>query len=189
MYFPFVTLSTDDSPKLLQQLKSRCKRTIDWNKFQSNIITQAQNQYLNYLTDPSFQGVNSVFVLLLENDAQQTMHASNFLLTVEIKDYNVMVDEINQPVKMKMRRYKHIQKIATGQEDYYTNGLFLFQKILKTIAIDSSKQQALDVDLKAIQKISFTRNLEGAENTTIFFMIEEVKETISDFSHRTLRVL
>ena len=148
-----------------------------------------QNQYLNCLSDPGFQGVNSVFVLLLENNAQQTIHTSNFLLAVEIKDCNVMVDEINQPVKMKMRRYKHIQKIATGQEDYYTNGLFLFQKILKTIAIDSSKQQALDVDLKAMQQISFTRNLEGAENTTIFFMIEEVKETISDFSHRTLRVL
>ena len=148
-----------------------------------------QNQYLNCLSDPSFQGVNSVFVLLLENNAQQTIHTSNFLLAVEIKDCNVMVDEINQPVKMKMRRYKHIQKIATGQEDYYTNGLFLFPKILKTIAIDSSKQQALDVDLKAMQQISFTRNLERAKNATIFFMIEEVEETISDFSQRTLRVL
>ena len=148
-----------------------------------------QNQYLNCLSDPGFQGVNSFFVLLLENNAQQTIHTSNFLLAVEIKDCNVMADEINQPVKMKMRRYKHIQKIATGQEDYYTNGLFLFPKILKTIAIDSSKQQALDVDLKAMQQISFTRNLERAKNATIFFMIEEVEETISDFSQRTLRVL
>ena len=58
-------------------------------------------------------------------------------------------------------------------------------------AIDLSKQQALDADPKAIQQINFTRNLgnEWNEDTTMFFIIEETKETILDFSQGTMRVL
>ena len=57
------------------------------------------------------------------------------------------------------------------------------------IAIDLSKQQALDADLKAIQQINFTGNLAQDGNTTIFFITEEAKETILDFSEGTVRVL
>ena len=57
-YAPIVTLSTQDNAKLLQQLKSGFKRTINWNKYQSKVSMQAPNPYLNYLIDPSFQGVN-----------------------------------------------------------------------------------------------------------------------------------
>ena len=52
----------------------------------------------------------------------------------------------------------------------------------KTIAIDLSKQQALDADPRAIQQINFTANLDRAGNTTMFFIIEEAKETVLDFS-------
>ena len=58
LYVPVVTISTQDNAKLLQQLKSGCRRTINWNKYQSNIKMYAQNRYLNHLVDPSFQGVN-----------------------------------------------------------------------------------------------------------------------------------
>ena len=57
------------------------------------------------------------------------------------------------------------------------------------IAIDLSKQQALDADPAAIQQISFIGNLDFAVNTTIFFILEEAKETILDFSQGTVRVL
>ena len=57
------------------------------------------------------------------------------------------------------------------------------------IAIDLSKQQALDSDLKAIQQINFTGNIDRTGNTTIFFFVEEAKETILDFSKETVRVL
>ena len=50
-----------------------------------------QNRYSNYLIDASFQEVNSLFVLLFENDEIRTRHTRYFLLTVEIKDYNVMI--------------------------------------------------------------------------------------------------
>ena len=60
-------------------------------------------------------------------------------------------------------------------------------------AIDLSKQKALDDDSEAIQKINFTRNLNKGqnvnENTARFFIIEESKDTILDFSHRTVKVL
>ena len=57
------------------------------------------------------------------------------------------------------------------------------------IAIDLSKQQALDADPRAIQEINFTANLDKEGNTTMFFIIEEVKETVLDFSQGTVKVL
>ena len=57
------------------------------------------------------------------------------------------------------------------------------------IAIDLSKQQALDADPTAVQQIKFTANLERAGNTTIFFNIEKAKETVLDFSQRTVKIL
>ena len=68
LYVPVVTLSTKDNEKLLQQLKSGFKKTISWNKYESSIKTFGQNRYLNYLTNPSFQGVNRLFVLAFENE-------------------------------------------------------------------------------------------------------------------------
>ena len=53
-----MVLSTQDNAKLLQQLKSGFKRTINWNKYQTKVSRKGQNQYLEFLIDPSFQGVN-----------------------------------------------------------------------------------------------------------------------------------
>ena len=72
LYVPVVTLSTKDNEKLLQQLKSGFKKTISWNKYESSIKTFAQNRYLNYLINPSFQGVNRLFVLSFENENDRT---------------------------------------------------------------------------------------------------------------------
>ena len=57
------------------------------------------------------------------------------------------------------------------------------------IAVDLSKQQALDADPRAIQQINFTANLDRAGNTRIYFIPEEAKETILDFSQGTVKVL
>ena len=92
LYVPVVTLSTHDNAKLLQQLKSGFKRTINWNKYQSKVRVQEQNRYLDYLIDPSFQGANRVFVLSFENNAVRASYKTYYLLQVEIKNYNVMID-------------------------------------------------------------------------------------------------
>ena len=86
LYVPVVTLSTQDSAKLLQQLKSGFKRIINWNKYESSVKTFAQNRYLNYLINPSFQGVNRLFVLSFENEDQRKSHSSYYLAKVEIKE-------------------------------------------------------------------------------------------------------
>ena len=91
LYVPVVILSTQDNEKLLQQLKSGFKRTINWNKYESNIKTHAQNRYLNHLINPRFQGVNRLFVLSFENENGRTSHSAYYLPKVEIKDYNVML--------------------------------------------------------------------------------------------------
>ena len=64
-----------------------------------------------------------------------------------------------------------------------------FNKNYKMIAINLSKQQALDADPRAIQQINFTANLERAEGATMFFIIEQAKETVFEFSQGTVKVL
>ena len=86
LYVPVVTFSTKDNEKLLQQLKSDFKKTISWNKYESSIKTFAQNRYLNYLTNPSFQGVNKLSVFALENENDKTSHSTYYLPKVELKD-------------------------------------------------------------------------------------------------------
>ena len=86
LYLPVVSLSTEDNAKLLEQLKSGLKRTVNWNEYQSKVTSQAQNQYLGYLIDPVFQGVNRLFALSCHNIAQRTSYKRYFHPTVEIKD-------------------------------------------------------------------------------------------------------
>ena len=128
LYVPVVTLSTQDNTKLLQQLKSGFKRTINWNKYESNIKTFAQNRYLNHLINASFQGVNRLFVLSFENENGRTSHSTCHLPKVEIKDYNVMIHGKNifdQPMNSMTKTYKNVRKIATGQGDDYMTGCLL----------------------------------------------------------------
>ena len=57
------------------------------------------------------------------------------------------------------------------------------------IAVDLSKQQAIDADPRAIQQLNFTANLDRARNKKVYFILEEAKETILDFSQGTVKVL
>ena len=66
---------------------------------------------------------------------------------------------------------------------------YLFQKYYKIIAIDLSKQLVLDADPKIIQQINFTENLNRAGNTRLYFILEEAKETVFEFSQGTVKVL
>ena len=96
-----MTLLTRDNFKLLQQLKSGFKKTVDWNKYLSKPELLAQNSNLNRLVEPSFQRVNRLFVLAFENDTQRTSHSRYYLPNVEIKDYNVLINGENifdQPI-------------------------------------------------------------------------------------------
>ena len=98
---------------------------INWNKCESSAKTYARNRYLNHLINPSFQGVNRLFVLSFENEDQRQSHSIYYLPKVEIKDYKVMIDDKNffyQPINSMTKTYENIRKIATGQGDDYTTG-------------------------------------------------------------------
>ena len=81
LYVPVVTLSTQEN-KFLQQLKSGFKRVINWNKYLSKPELLAQNPNLNHLVEPSFLGVNRLFVLAFENDDDRTSDDQYYLPTV-----------------------------------------------------------------------------------------------------------
>ena len=136
------------------------------------------------MIDPSFQGVNRLFVLSLQNNDDWTGHARYFIRTAEMKDYNVMIggqNSFDQPVKLDLRTYADIWKIATGQGDDYKNHCLLdylyFKEHYKMIAINLSKQPAFDPDPKVIKQINltghifFTRNRESIVNLFCFSII------------------
>ena len=91
-YAPVVTLSTQDNIKLLKQLESGFKRTINWNKYLSKITNQAQNRYLGFLINARFQGINRLFVLSFKDENCQESNRQYYIPTVEIKKYNFMID-------------------------------------------------------------------------------------------------
>ena len=140
------------------------------------------------MVEPSFQGVNRLFVLAFKNDTQRTSHSGYYLQNVEIKNYNMINGEnfFDQPIKDNKVAYDNIRKICIGSGNDYTTGSLLdypyFKDSYQMAVVDLSKQQALDADPRAIQQINLTANLDRAGNTRIYFILEEPKETIVNFS-------
>ena len=99
LFVPALTLSTPENTKLLQQLKSSFKRTINWNKFQSDPKIYTQNRHLNHLVDLIFLGVNRLFVLSFENENNRTSYSNYYLPKVTVKHCNVKILEKLQLVK------------------------------------------------------------------------------------------
>ena len=85
LYVPVVTLSIQDNAKLLEQLNSGFKRRINSHEYQWKISTERRNQNLDYLIDPSFRGINGLFVLSFEYEAQRTSYKRHYLPTEETK--------------------------------------------------------------------------------------------------------
>ena len=196
VYVPVVTLWTQDNAKLLPQLKFGFKRTISLNKYLPKPELLARNANLNHLIEPCFQGLNKLFVLAFEDDAQKISNKRYYIPNVEIKYYNVMIDgkaSFYQPVQNDKVRYENIRKVATGRRDDYATGCLLdyiyFKNYYKMIAVSLSKQQVLDANPKTIKQINFATNLDRAGNTRPYFIIEEAKETVFELSQGTVKVL
>ena len=144
LYVPVVNLSTQDNSKLLPQLKNGLKRTITWNRYLIKPELLAENANLNYLVEPSFQGINRPFVLPFENDDHRISNKRYYIPNVEIRDYNAMIDGKNffdQPIRNDKVTYENIRKIPIGQGDDYTTGClldYIYFKKYKMIATDLS---------------------------------------------------
>ena len=182
LYVPVVTLSKESDVKLLEQLKSRFKRTIKWNKYRSQMTIQPKNNNLNYLIDPTFTNVNRLFALSFSrnnNTDNRDSFSDYYVPNVEIKDFNVLIDGksfFDLPVKNEEEAYEKIIDMSNNND--YTTGNLLdfayFKENYKLIAIDLSKQ----TKLKDPQQINFIGKLDKANRATMFFIIEKSKETI-----------
>ena len=148
----------------------------------SQMSNQNKNNNLNYLIDPTFSNVNRLFVLSFENEDDRTSYYKYYVPSVEIKDYNVLIDGnavFEFPIKNIEEKYEKVIQI-TDHNGYYTRGNLLdykyFKEHYKLIAIDLSKQIELEnKDIK--QQINFIGNLERDNGTVIFFIIEKSEET------------
>ena len=84
LYVSVLVLSIQDKANLSQELKSGFKRAINWNKYQSKVSSKGQNQYLDFLIDSVFQGVNRLFVLSFQNDDYRKVYIEYYLPKVKI---------------------------------------------------------------------------------------------------------
>ena len=192
LYIPVVTLSKDYEIKLLTNLKSGFKREIIWNKYRSQMTTEAANNNLNILVDPTFTNVNKLFVLAYQNADDGQSFSEFYLPIAMVKDYNVTIDKLaffDLPIKTEEEAYEKIIDISRNNE--YTTGNLLdydyFKKYYKLIAIDLSKQQALQENEDLIQQINFIGRLTEADN--VFIIIEKKENTILRFLQILANVL
>ena len=192
LYVPAVTLSKDDEIKLLTNLKSGFKSEIIWNKYRSQMTTEAVNNNLNILIDPTFTNVNRLFVLVYQNADDRQSFSQFYLPNVMVKDYNVIIDKLaffDLPIKTEEEAYEKIIYISRNNE--YTTGNLLdydyFKKYYKLIAIDLSKPQVLQENEDLIQQINFIGKLEEAAN--VFIIIEKKENTILEFSQNLANVI
>ena len=177
LYIPVVTLSKDDEIKLLTNLKSGFTREIEWNKYKLQMSTEAINNNLNILIDPTFTKFNRLFVLAYQTADDRQSFSQFYLPRVMIKDYNVIIDKLaffDLPIKTEEEAYEKIIDISNNE--YTTDNLLdydYFKKYDKLIAIDVSKQQELEENEDLIQQINFIGRLEQASN--VFIIIERKK--------------
>ena len=125
---------------------------------------------------------------------QLIFHKKYFLPRKKINNYNIEIDGkifYDQPINDSVKQCDEIRKISTGQGGDYTTGCLLdfayFEKNYRLIAADLSKQKALDADPRVIQQIIFVGTT--SENIVVYYILEQSKETILQFSKGITNVL
>ena len=143
------------------------------------MTTEAINNNLNILIDPTFTNVNRLFVLPYQNVDDRHSYDEFYFPKIMVKDYNVIIDKLaffDLPIKTEEEAYEKIIDISRNNE--YTAGNLLdydyFKKYYKLIAIDLSKQQVLQENEDLIQQINFIGRLTEAAN--VFIIIEKKKK-------------
>ena len=166
MCVPVVTLSKEDNKDFTEQQNKGFQRSIYWNEYKTKEINEnADANVFKYINlDPSFQGVNRLFVMAYNgaND-QPTRNGQQkyYLPRIDLEKY-VIIDGRNfgdNPIESNIEKYRELTKVMIGKgEDNTTGSLFdfnYFNKHYKLVAVDLSKQKELDADPRAIQQIEF----------------------------------
>ena len=198
MYVPVVTWSKEDNKDFIDQQNKGFQRYIYWNEYKTKEINEdADTNVFKYINlDPSFQGVNRLFVMAYNRaNGQPTRNGQQkySLPRIDLEKYNVIIDGYNfydNPIESNIEKYRELKKVMIGKgEDNNTRSLFdfnYFDKHYKLVAVDLSKEKELDADPKEIQQIEFKYML--GTNSTIYWVLEKSKETISEFYKETVKV-
>ena len=162
MYVPVVTLSKKDNKDFIEQRDKVFQRSIYWNEYKTKEINEdADANVFKYINlDPSFQGVNRLFVMAYNRaNGQPTRNGQQkyYLPRIDLEKYNVIIDGrhfYDNPIESDIEKYRELKKVMIGKgEDYTTGSLFdfnYFDKHYKLVAVDLSKQKELDADPRAI---------------------------------------
>ena len=178
LFVPVVTLSINDNINFLENIKEGFKRTISWNNYRSEIVTQTKNNNLDYLIDPTFRNINRLFVLSFKNcndDSTRDSFDEYYMPLVEIKDFNALIDDktfFDQPGKKKQEVHEKLVEMSR-KNDHITGNLldYLYhQKYCKLIDIDLSRQ----INTSIPQQINFTGKLEKDDGATKIFIAEKL---------------
>ena len=202
LYVPVVTLSKEDNKDFIEQQNKGFQGFIYWNEYKTKEQSEDANtnatKYINL--DPSFQGVNRLFVMAynrpaIDNQFNRNSQQKYYLPRNDLKKYNVIIDGrhfYDNPIESDIKKYRELKKVMIGKGEDYTTGSLLdynyFKKHYKLVAVDLSKQKELDAYPRAIQQIEFKYMLET--NSTIYGVLEKSKETILEFYNcfRTVKV-
>ena len=115
MYVSVFTLQSEYEKKLYEELKTGITIDFTWSKYRSQLIYQTATNNLNYLIDPTFSNVNRLFVLTFPNEEDRSSYFKYYTPTVEIKDYNVILDGQTSfyevPIRSKEETYKAITEL------------------------------------------------------------------------------
>ena len=198
MYVPVVTLSKEDNKDFIEQQNKGFQRSIYWNEYKTKEINEnADANVFKYINlDPSFQGVNRLFVTAynrVDGQPNRDDQRKYYLPRIDLNKYNVIIDGRNfydNPIESDIEKYRELKKVMIGKAEYYTTGSLLdfnyCKKHYKLVAVDLSKQKELDPDPRAIQQTEFKYMLET--NSTIYWILEKSKETILEFYKGTVKV-
>ena len=198
LYVPVVTLSKEDNKDFIEQQNKGFQRSIYWNKYKTKEQTEnADANAVKYINlDPSFQGVNRLFIMAYNRaNGQPTRNGQQkyYLPRIDLEKYNVIIDGRNfydNPIESDIEKYRELKKVMIRKGKDYTTGSLLdkdyFKKNYKLVAVDLSKQKELDADPRAIQQIEFKYVLET--NSTIYWVLEKSKKTILEFYKGTAKV-
>ena len=171
-------MSKEDNKDFIDQQNKDFQRCIYWNEYKTKVQTENANanvfKYINL--DPSFQGVNRLFLMAYNREnGQPTKNGRRkyCLPRIDLKEYNVIIDGRNfydNPIESDIEKYRELKRVMIGKGEDYTTGSLLdydyFKKHYKLVDVDLSKQKELDADLRAIQQIEFKYMLET--NSTIY---------------------
>ena len=198
MYVPVVTLSKEDNKDFIEQQNKGFQRSIYWNEYKTKGQDKdADANDFKYISlDPSFQGVNRLFVMaynIVDGQPTRSGQQKYYLPRLDLEKYNVIIDGRNfydNPIESDIEKYRELKKVMIGKGERYTTGSLLdynyFKKHYKLVAFDLSKQKELDADPRAIQQIEFKYLL--GTNSTIYWVLEKSKETILEFYKGNVKV-